>query len=79
MLEKLKSKLAEKSKNLSQGIIDIVKAPDEVRESRLSICRSCDNLHAKSELCKLCGCYVPAKTWLPSSSCPINKWTKFNA
>jgi hypothetical protein len=42
------------------------------REHRLGICRGCDEL-AKDQ-CKQCNCYMPLKTWLSSSECPLGKW-----
>lgn len=33
-------------------------------------CTELNDIHA----CKQCGCYMPAKTRSPHSSCPLNKW-----
>lgn len=44
----------------------------ETRRERLLVCESCE--HNKFNLCKKCGCIIPAKTKLKHSSCPIGKW-----
>ncbi|MGN0204317.1 MAG: DUF6171 family protein [Coprococcus sp.] len=48
---------------------------DEVYESRLSICRSCDDL--LSGMCRRCGCYVELRAAMKIRSCPHvpAKWT----
>jgi len=74
MLEKLKSKLAEKAREVSDETVGIVKVDELIRENRFDICKTCDQFHQKSQLCKTCGCYIPAKTWLKSTSCPLKKW-----
>lgn len=48
---------------------------EEIKSSRLAICNSCDNFNQTIKTCKLCGCYMPAKTMLAASDCPDNKWT----
>lgn len=45
----------------------------ETQEYRMSVCNSCDDLVLK-KFCKHCGCYMPFKTELRNSSCPIDKW-----
>lgn len=40
---------------------------------RIAHCKKCPNLNSLS-FCKLCGCFMPAKVRIPSSSCPILKW-----
>jgi hypothetical protein len=46
----------------------------EQREQRVSICKSCDRLSAKINVCKECGCFMPVKTWMSFASCPKGKW-----
>tara|TARA_B100001996_G_C18493036_1_gene528403 strand:- start:420 stop:605 length:186 start_codon:yes stop_codon:yes gene_type:complete len=41
---------------------------------RLEICNSCDELRKSIKQCKICGCFVVAKTAMPSAKCPIDKW-----
>lgn len=73
MLEKLKNKLSQ----TTDGFIQIVSVPSEVREERLNICMSCENLVKHINMCNKCGCIVNAKTWIPKSSCPVKKWDKY--
>ena len=58
------------------------------RTDRLSICRDCEHYVQKTKSCgdlvkeaftdsKLCGCYMPAKTKLKTSSCPLGKWDAY--
>lgn len=73
------SKAAEKlGKRLEQSAEDALaflpKVSTEVREERLNICLSCDKLYKPTRSCKLCGCFMTLKTWMPAQKCPINKW-----
>lgn len=43
------------------------------RKYRMEICKSCDNLTALN-ICKECNCFMPLKTWINASTCPIKKW-----
>ncbi len=45
----------------------------EAAEQRYKICQSCDQLNSLN-VCKQCGCYMPLKTRLPWTHCPVNKW-----
>ena len=51
---------------------------DEVKEERMSICRSCVNFrqHVITSGCAICGCSLESKTRLAYAVCPINKWLK---
>ena len=42
-------------------------------EDRMSICRGCEHYKDKTKSCKKCGCFMPAKTKLANSKCPIGK------
>jgi tetratricopeptide (TPR) repeat protein len=42
------------------------------RDKRLDICRDCE--HYTGIRCKICGCFVAAKTWLRHEACPVDKW-----
>lgn len=46
----------------------------EVAENRMSICRDCPFFELDSGTCMQCGCYMPIKTTLEHSECPIGKW-----
>ncbi len=69
MLEALKQKLSNKINNT----IDSIKVSEEERTKRFDICKSCENLN-RMDFCNICSCYMPAKTYLPNTSCPIKKW-----
>lgn len=71
--EKLKSRIITVKEELSKNI-ELVKVDEEVRNSRLSICTNCEHLFKPTNSCKKCGCFMNAKTWLKSATCPINKW-----
>lgn len=43
-----------------------------VRDERLDHCRRCVN-HVKGN-CRVCGCFVSAKTILASEKCPTGMW-----
>lgn len=63
------------AKNKVLSIIDTYVVDDVVRNDRLSICNSCEYLFHATRQCKKCGCLVDAKTLMPNSSCPIEKWS----
>jgi hypothetical protein len=42
---------------------------------RLEICKSCEYFHQILRMCSQCGCFMPAKILIKSSSCPIKKWS----
>lgn len=46
----------------------------EVREERLAICRECPKFKKTLKLCSICGCFMPAKTWMHNQTCPQNLW-----
>ena len=45
----------------------------QIAEERFDICSNCDYLQ-KNKVCKLCGCYMPAKVRSMKSSCDDNNW-----
>lgn len=47
--------------------------PEVSFHERMDICRSCDKLSVIN-FCGECGCFMPLKTRLRGSSCPIGKW-----
>jgi hypothetical protein len=49
-------------------------APLAVAKERRDICNECFAKHETVNKCTICGCYLPAKTRLASSSCPIDNW-----
>jgi anaerobic ribonucleoside-triphosphate reductase len=42
---------------------------------RITLCNRCVNL-TKLNVCKKCGCFMPAKVRLSGAECPIGKWEK---
>jgi hypothetical protein len=39
---------------------------------RLEVCNACEN--RERDICKECGCYIPAKTLVKNETCPKGKW-----
>jgi hypothetical protein len=50
----------------------------EDRDTRESICLSCDNLLLEEKRCNLCNCYLPLKIYFKSALCPAGKWPPLN-
>jgi hypothetical protein len=51
-----------------------LKVSDDARTARLDTCRSCEHYLSSTTQCHKCKCFMPFKTWLKISKCPINKW-----
>jgi len=47
---------------------------EKMAAERITICFNCDDLNKQTNKCKICGCFVPAKTRSKSSTCPSDKW-----
>jgi hypothetical protein len=45
-------------------------------DQRFEVCLGCDQLNSVTKQCKICLCYMPIKTTLALSECPIHKWGK---
>jgi len=43
-------------------------------KKRIKICKQCEHLIKKITVCKKCFCYMPWKTKIEHSTCPLNKW-----
>ena len=43
--------------------------------TRLALCNECPRLVKAVQVCKECGCFMPAKVWISGQSCPLGKWT----
>jgi len=41
---------------------------------RLTTCNNCPQLVKPVQVCRECGCFMPAKVWLMGERCPIDKW-----
>lgn len=72
-LKKLSEKTTEQIKSVVE---DYIKVPSEVKEERLNICLDCEDLFRPTKTCKLCGCFMDVKTWLPTQKCPVDKWSE---
>lgn len=77
--------LVEKALSLSTAILQhasagFIPASKEVVSSRLNICGECDLFDPEIHFCNDCGCYMPAKVYIASASCPLKppKWGKAN-
>jgi rRNA maturation endonuclease Nob1 len=78
MLEKLKNRLEnirDTTQNLSASLL-IDKVSDEIQAYRYNICQECPKLYKPTDTCKVCGCFMKVKTWMPNQSCPLKKWDK---
>lgn len=78
MLNKLKERMeavARKGINAFEEAAQNNIVSDEVQQERYNICLDCTNLYKPTSTCKLCGCFMKAKTKLRKASCPIKKWT----
>lgn len=77
MFEKLQAKLKSLADASQDSMIDTVKhikVPPEIQEARYNICLECDKLYFPTSTCKVCGCFMKFKTWMPGQKCPLNKW-----
>jgi hypothetical protein len=76
--------LPEQGKNLAKFTFDVMKkalqsgealmVSNEIKEQRLTICRSCEYYDASQVRCKHCGCFLEHKTSFALDSCPIDRW-----
>lgn len=70
---------AEMAKNLASAAVDAARdgfrrAPAEVVNARLEVCRSCEWFRPRDRRCAKCGCGTSAKASLRSSRCPLGRW-----
>ena len=47
-------------------------APSDIRDERLSVCRSCEKLNRGT--CLACGCFVEIRAALVRGRCPYKNW-----
>ena len=68
--------MAEEDRKDLEKYIDAIKpqdrAPEDLEEKRLDICRTCDSL--EDATCMACGCYVEFRAALRDGRCPRKKW-----
>lgn len=63
--------------NIFDAIWDLLRGKLEFTDKkvaidRMNICNSCEA--RKGNFCSVCGCYLPAKTKLKKSECPMELW-----
>jgi len=46
----------------------------EMADQRYEICKKCEKFKTHLKLCGICKCFMPVKTKLRGTSCPIGKW-----
>ena len=68
---------------MAYNIIDVVKdlvtgnlkfVTRTVANERYTKCINCDVFNSKLNNCTICGCYMPIKTKLEKSTCPMEIW-----
>lgn len=42
--------------------------------ARYAVCKSCEKFNSKTYICEECWCFMPIKTTLLASKCPLDKW-----
>jgi len=60
------------AKDLISGKLEL--AEPEVQQKRIDICNSCEVQNKATKVCTACGCFLPAKTRLLQSTCPMDLW-----
>jgi hypothetical protein len=77
------NKLQEKMKQARIAAEELVqqnflkhKVSVETQKERFDICSTCEHLKPTSNQCKVCGCFMGIKTWMPNQKCPLDKWGK---
>ena len=53
---------------------DQISAGVKDAKAKLTICKQCEKFNNTIKVCKICKCFMPAKTRLPGQHCPIGKW-----
>lgn len=72
----------EKVKEIIKAYAIMLNPNDEqsvVALSRLSVCDGCDRKKTNSvglHYCGECGCFLKAKAFSETNTCPLNKWEK---
>jgi hypothetical protein len=79
MLNKLQQRVKQLADSAQTSAVDLLteKVPVEVREERWKICQGCEKLYVPTSTCRLCGCFMQVKTWMPNQKCPASKWEKY--
>lgn len=77
LAQRLAAKVKEKSDKMAaaqEKLLEGLKTTPEIRNERYNICLSCDKLYKPTSTCKVCGCFMQLKTWMPEQRCPLYKW-----
>jgi len=75
--KKLADKIKEKKDAIAAAQVEVLnklKTTPEIQKERYDICLSCEKLYKPTSTCKICGCFMQVKTWLPGEACPLGKW-----
>lgn len=59
--------------DFKHSLVTSIIVDTKIREERKSICNSCDKL-TYYNVCSVCNCFMPVKTWVTFSKCPLDKW-----
>ena len=76
---KMIQKIKEKKDAIAQSQVSLLnkfKTSPEIQKERMDICLSCDKLYKPTGSCKVCGCFMQLKTWMPDQRCPLGKWVE---
>jgi len=78
ILNKLKERMEQvrDAAELAGANILANKVSVEIQEYRYGICQGCEKLYKPTDTCKMCGCFMKFKTWMPNQECPLKKWPK---
>lgn len=47
---------------------------DEVYNTRMSICQSCEFFRQDDKRCSQCGCFMEVKSKFKKTYCPVHRW-----
>lgn len=47
---------------------------EDEAQTRIDVCDGCNSFIHLTKQCKECGCFMPLKTKLKNTKCPLNKW-----
>ena len=59
-------------RDITSGLVD-----EEVQLTRYKICEDCSEFRTSLRQCKMCYCFMPAKTMFKSSKCPKGLWDAY--
>jgi hypothetical protein len=63
------SKLKETYDAVTSGFVE-----KEIQVTRYKICEDCSEFRTSLKQCKICNCFMPAKTLFNQSNCPKDYW-----